>query len=170
MNATLFNTATESYQVSHIAYAGPVSEIPEDRRKNGHTHAFKMVGTRGTVYCNYRSEESAKKAHGLLLAMMSANKPAAFRHGFELVDPAKVVSLSRVIQFKEPQGELTHAFVVTIDTADEKNGRVWLRYRSEDSANKARRALFAAIHAANKQLAPEEEPAEGESEGDGLPF
>ena len=41
MNSALFNTPTESYQVSYIAHVGPVIEIPEEHPFH---EAFAAVG------------------------------------------------------------------------------------------------------------------------------
>jgi hypothetical protein len=71
---------------------------------------------------------------------------------------------------------MTHGFVVNLETAQGKNSQVWLTYKSEDHATKARKALYAIICAANRAdgEADEQAPA-AEAEpvlagGDKLPF
>lgn len=157
MNTAVFSTGNESYQVSHIIHAGPVTAIPEKiRKESGSTHSFKLVTPQTGVFCYYRSEEAAKNARGALGAMLRAAKPALFSSGHDLVDPARVISFGNVFAFKNPPDDgSTHAFVVTIDCSDERSRRVWLRYKSEEGAKKARRAMFAAVHAAGKASSPE---------------
>jgi hypothetical protein len=152
MNSAVFSTGNESYQVSQILHIGPVTEIPEKIRKdNGATHSFKLVTPQSGVYCYYRSEEAAMNARRALGAMVRATKPSLFGCGHYLVDPAGVISFSNVVALKNPStGGRTHAFVVTIDTTDERHRKVWLRYTSEDNAKKARRAMFAAVHEAGR--------------------
>ena len=65
-------------------------------------------------------------------------------------DPKSVVSFSRVFPLKAPQGEYTHVFTADVASIDGTHNRVWLRYTSEDNAEKGRKALFAAIHRANE--------------------
>jgi hypothetical protein len=164
MKSAIFSTATESYQVSQIAYAGPVTEIPQERRKGDSTHSFRLVTSAGAARCYFRSPESARKARGALTAMMSDLKPNAFKHGNELIDPRMIVSFGTVVELKLRDGEeMTHAFPVTVATREERGTRLWLRYRSEDNARKGRKAMYAILHAANGLASPVEEPAEGEA-------
>lgn len=164
MNSAIFRTATESYQVSQIAYVGPVGEIPEDRRKGESTHSFKVITSVNPVYCYYKSLDSAKNARGAVGAMFNEVKPYSFKHGYEIIDTKRVVSVSNVFALKKVQDDLTHAFCVILDSRNEKNNRIWLRYKSEDNAKKGRNALFASIHSVNNTTpAAEEEPAEGEA-------
>ncbi len=161
MSSAVFTTGSEAYQVANIVYAGPVGEIPAERRRNGSTHSFKLITTLGATFAYYKDVESARKARGALAGMLEAAGKTAFMHGNEFVDAKKVVSFGNVLQFKTPQDGMTHAFVITVQTADEKNREVWMRYKSEDHARKARKALWAVVHAANglsnpKQQEPEE--------------
>ncbi|MBD3321402.1 MAG: hypothetical protein GF350_09945 [Chitinivibrionales bacterium] len=149
MNSAIFTTASENYQVAQIAFAGPVTEIPEEKRKYSSTHYFKIVNHRGTSYCHFKSMESAKKARNALAAMLNTLKPNCYKYGSSAIDAKSVLSFSNVFSLKTPQNDLTHAFVVTIDTVDEKNSKVWLKFRSEENAWKAQKALFASIYAAN---------------------
>ena len=174
MNAAVFSTANESYQVSNINYAGPVAEIPPERRKGESTHSFKMITSMGPVFCHFTSDEAAKKAHGALAGMMERCKPSTYKHGFEVIDTRKIVSYSRVVPFKASQNGHTHAVIVSVESAaaDPKRSQVWLRYRSEENATKGRTALFAAIQAANRQVVPVEDegaPA-GQAVTEDLPF
>jgi hypothetical protein len=104
--------------------------------------------------------------------MLDAARPNAFKHGFEYLDPSRVISFSSVFQFKKPQGVYTHGFVVTLETANEKSQEVWFRYKSEDHAQKARKALWAVLHSVNGQSsAPAEKAAVAEQTvSAGLPF
>ncbi|MBD3315221.1 MAG: hypothetical protein GF344_05495 [Chitinivibrionales bacterium] len=149
MSSAVFSTGNESYQISKIIHVGSVTPIPEKIKKdNGCTHSFKLVTPQSAVYCYYRSEDTAKNARGALGAMLREAKPALFSSGYELVDPSRVISFGNVFAFKKPTADgNSHAFVVTIDTSDERHRKVWLRYKSEESAKKARRAMFAAVHA-----------------------
>jgi hypothetical protein len=157
MSSAVFTTGNEAYHVANIVYAGPVAEIPAERRRNGSTHSFKVTTTVGTNYCYYKDAEAARKARGALTGMLDAVKTTAFRHGNEFVDPKNVVSFGNVLQFKKPQDDLTHAFVITLQTADEKNRELWMRYKSEDHARKGRRALWAVVHAVNGLSKPKDD-------------
>jgi hypothetical protein len=160
MSSAVFTTGNEAYHVANIVYAGPVGEIPAERRRNGSTHSFKVLTTVGATFCYYKDAEAARKARGALTGMLETLKPNAFRHGNEYVDPQKVVSFGNVLQFKKPQDDLTHAFVITLQTADEKNREVWMRFKSEDHARKGRRALWAIVHAVNGLSKPKDDPDE----------
>ena len=149
MSSAIFSNGNQAYQVSKIIYAGPVSMIPEDRRRNGSTHSFKIITGLGSVFSYYKDEETARKARGMLAGMLESLKPAAFKHGYEFLDPAEVVSFGSVVQFKKPvQEEYTHGFVVSIETLQAKSQELWLRYKSEDHAQKGRKALWASVHGA----------------------
>ena len=105
---------------------------------------------------------------------MDSVKPNLFKSGYEALDPRSVITFGRAFQLKTPQGDHTHAFVVTVATVDEKSSEVWLTYKSEDHAEKARKALYAAIHN-NKDKTPEQlATATPENKGgkaaDGFPF
>lgn len=175
MSSAIFTCGNDAYQVSKIIYAGPVSSIPEDRRRNGSTHSFKIVTGLGAVFSYFKDEEMARKTRGALGAMLEAVKPESFKHGYnEFVDPKGIVSFSKVMQFKQPIDQYTHGFVVTIETADEKSREVWMRYKSEDHAQKGRKALWAAVHGANGMStkdAPASAPADAaRTNADTTPF
>jgi hypothetical protein len=110
-----------------------------------------MITTRKSVFSHYKSLENGIKARGFLVGMLEEAKPSMYKHGFELLDPAAVVSFGNVITLKTPQGEYTHAVCVTLDTAEEKYNKVWLRYKSEENAQKGRRALYAVLHSLKSQ-------------------
>jgi hypothetical protein len=177
LHTPIFNSAGESYQVANVSYVGPVREIPEEKRRGESTHSFRMYTPLGTVYCNYKSDETAKKSRSALAAMMGGCKPSLYKHGFELIDTQKIVSFSSVLQLKNAQNGHTHAIVVNVESGNTDNSQVWLRYRSEENAVKGRKALYAAIHAANRMLPGSEEQAPqvqtepvGEAVKEGLPF
>ncbi len=172
MSSAIFTNGTNAYQVARIIYAGSVAEIPENRRQNGSTHSFKITTGIGSVFCYYKDEDSAKKSRGALAGMLDAVRSNAFKHGFEYLDPSRVISFSSVFQFKKPQGVYTHGFVVTLETANEKSQEVWFRYKSEDNAQKARKALWATLHNVNGQHAApaEKAPAAEQAVSTGLPF
>lgn len=158
MSSAIFTNGNNAYQVANIMYAGSVSEIPENRRQNGSTHSFKMITGLGTVFSYYKNEELARKSRGALAAMLDAVKPKAFKHGWEFIDPSHIVCFSNVVQFKKPVGPYTHGLVLTMDTAEEKSQEIWLRYKSEDHAQKARKALWATVHSANGMSSQAEKP------------
>ncbi|MBN1127710.1 MAG: hypothetical protein JXA71_01910 [Chitinispirillaceae bacterium] len=175
MSSALFTCGNEAYQVSKIIYAGPVSVIPEDRRRNGSTHSFKIVTGLGAVFSYHKDEETARKSRGALAAMLDSLKPKAFKHRYdEFVDPRGIVSFSNVVQFKQPIEQYTHGFVVTMETAAEKNREIWFRYKSEDHAQKGRKALWATVHGANGmsngQKAAEAPATSGQTNADATPF
>ena len=150
MNSAVFNTNKQSYQVTNIMYAGPVEEIPEERRKTPNTHSFRLVTSLGAGYCYFRNFETATNARKALGGMLMSLKPYVFRSANQLIDPRRVVSFSHVFELKQAREDgKTHGFVVVIESADEKARKIWLTFQSEDHARKAQRALFAAIHSAN---------------------
>jgi hypothetical protein len=158
MSSAIFTNGNNAYQVANIMYAGSVSEIPENRRQNGSTHSFKIITGLGTIFSYYKNEELARKSRGALAAMLDTVKPKAFKHGWEFVDPSRIVCFSNVVQFKKPVGPYTHGLVLTIDTAEEKSQEIWLRYKSEDHAQKARKALWATVHSVNGMSSQAEKP------------
>ncbi len=156
MKSAIFSSGYEAYQVANVIYAGPVSEIPEEKRRNDSTHSFKMITPLGAVRCYYRNYDSAVKARSALGAMMMSMKPYLFRHGYQLIDPHRIVSFRRVVQLRTPQRDYTHAVIVSLETVDSGNNEVWLRYKSEENASKGRRALYAATYALNQTVSPEQ--------------
>jgi hypothetical protein len=170
MSSAIFTSGGEAYQVANIVYAGPVAEIPEDRRRNGSTHSFKMVTVTGTSFSYYKDVETARKARGALGAMLDTLKPKAFRHGNEFLDPSRVVSFSNVVAFKNPVESCTHGFVVSVETCEEKNRELWLRYKSEDHARKGRKALWACVHSANGMSNSDAKVEEPAPVADSMPF
>lgn len=174
MGSAVFSNGSNAYQVSKILYAGSVSEIPESRRQNENTHSFKITTGLGTVFFYYKDEETARKSRGMLGGMLDAARPNAFKHGFEYLDPLAVVAFSGVLQFKKPVGPYTHGFVVRMDTVDEKSREVWLRYKSDDHAQKGRKALWASLHNVNgvrSSAAADKTPVTAQAaSNNGLPF
>lgn len=148
MRSAIFTSGNQAYQVSNVVYAGPVHAIPEDRRRNDCTHSFKIVTTLGATFSYYKNEESARKSRNMLGAMLDSLKPNAYKHGAEFIDPLHIVSFGSVVQFKKAQGEYTHGFAIIVDTVQEKSQELWLRYKSDDYTQKARKALWAVIHTA----------------------
>ena len=176
MNSLVFSTNYEAYNVEKVVYVGPILEIPEDRRKNGYTHYFKIITSVGPEYCQYDSQENARKARGALAMKIDQCKKTLFKHGLEVIDPKKVVAFSSVFALKTPQGEKTHAFTVIVETSDDKSAKVWLTYKSQDFAEKGRKALYAVVHAAydsvrpNSEKSPQEQPVAVAAETATLPF
>jgi hypothetical protein len=171
MSSVIFSNGNTAYQVANIIYAGSVSEVPENLRQNGSTHSFKIITGLGAFFSYYKNEENAKKSRGVLSGMLDTIKPAAFKHGLEFLDPARVVSFGNVVQFKKPVGLYTHGFVVAVETAEEKSQEVWFRYKSEDHAQKGRKALWATVHSVcGMSKAPGNAPATEKPAANGLPF
>ena len=170
MSSAIFSNGSDAYQVGKIVYAGPVAKIPEERRRNGSTHSFKIITSLGTVFSYFKDEEMARKSRGMLGSMLDELKPNAFRYGIEYLDPSHVVSFSKVVQFKKPVGEFTHGFKITVDAAQENSREVWFRYKSEDHAQKGRKALWASVHAANGMHKPAEQPKVAQPVSDKTPF
>jgi hypothetical protein len=138
-------------------FVGAVEEVPVEIRKGERTHSFKIVTTVGSSFCYYKSEETARKAHGALYGMLKSANPNIYPHRMELLDAARVVSIGDVVALKNPKGDLTHALIVSVETTDPRNAKVWLKYKSEDNARKARRALYAVVSAATGgEKAPEQ--------------
>jgi len=171
MSSAIFTSGNEAYQVSNIVYAGPVEEIPEEHRRNGSTHSFKIITGLGASFSYYKDAESARKARGILGSMLDTLKPNAFKRGNVFIDPSRIVSFSSTLQFKKPVGEYTHGVVVSIQCSDEKNREVWLRYKSEDHAEKGRKALWAVVHSVNgMSKASAAKPVETTVTAEAVPF
>lgn len=145
MQETIFSNGNESYQVAHIIHVSRIWEIPEEKRRFDRSHCFKLVTTLGPAFCSYKSFETARKVRGKLYAMLTAAKPEMFSHGNDLIDPNAIVSIGDVLELKNPQGENTHAIIVTIKTNDARHSKVWLRYKSEENAKKGKRILWAVV-------------------------
>jgi hypothetical protein len=148
MSTVIFAAGNRSYNISQVVYAGPVLPIPEDLSKSECTHSFKLITACGASYCYFKSEEAATNARRALGAMLLAKKPYLFKRGSELLDPRAVVSFSHVIELKKPIDDSTHAFVISLRTADTDHGKAWMRFTSEEDARKAMRGLYASLHAA----------------------
>jgi len=168
MRSAIFTSGNQAYQVSKIIYAGYVQAIPEDRRRNDCTHSFKIVTVNGAAFSYYKNEESARKSRNMLGAMLDELKPNAYKNAGEFIDAQHIVSFGSVVQFKKAQGEYTHGFPVTIDTVQEKSQELWLRYKSEDHAQKGRKAMWAVIYGANGMS--KTEPAAAPAETQKVPF
>jgi hypothetical protein len=147
MKNTIFNTSAGSFPVSHIVYASGVWEIPEDKRRSDRTHGFKIVTSTESASCYFRSFDAAVSARNALGAMIAHANPHAFRHGHEVVDARRIVSIGDTVKLKTPQGESTHAVILGLDTHDERSGKLWLKFKSEEAARKVRRMLFAVVAA-----------------------
>jgi hypothetical protein len=171
MSSVVFKAGNETFHVPQVIYAGPVGQIPKDHRRNGSTHLFKMVTSVGATNCCYDSEETARKARSYLGHLLEAVKPNVIRHCNEVVDPRSIISFGEVVKFKQPQNGHTHAVVITLNTTDEKSCKVFFTYKSEDNAEKGRKALYAIIHAANGMVGEKEKPAvESTTASPNLPF
>jgi hypothetical protein len=170
MNSAIFTSGNQAYQVSRIIYAGSVQSIPEANRRNDCTHSFKIITVNGAVFSYYKNEEAARKSRNMLGAMLDALKPNAFKHGYDFLDPLHIVSFGSVVQFKKAQGEYTHGFAVMTDTVQEKSQEVWFRYKSEDHAQKGRKALWAVIYSANGLSKTREPAVAAQPEAQNLPF
>lgn len=161
MSSTIFSNAFDSYNVEHIIFAGAVQEIPEEMRKNESTHSFRIITRLGPVYCYFKGVDAARKARGMLETMMDSKKPHIFRCGPETLDAASVISYGRVVKLKNNEDGKTHAFTVTLNSANEKCNQVWLTYKTEESAKKARAVLWSIIESSNgkiPQYSPDEKP------------
>jgi len=170
MRSAIFTSGNQAYQVSKIIFAGSVHTIPEERRRNDCTHSFKLITVNGATFSYYKNEEAARKSRNMLGAMLDSLKPDAFKHGSEFLDPLHVVSFGSVVQFKKAQGEYTHGFAITVDTIQEKNQEVWFTYKSDDHAQKGRKALWAIIYSANGISRTTEPAVAAQPETQNVPF
>lgn len=145
MNTAVFSTSFDNYNVMHIIFAGAVQEIAEEKRKNDMSHFFRIITRQGTAFCYFKGIESARKARAILETMMESVKPHLFRSGFDLIDAESVISYGRVVKLKNSDDGKTHAFTVTLDTVNEKSSQIWLPFKTEESAKKARAVLWSII-------------------------
>jgi hypothetical protein len=151
----IFSTSGESYQISHIIFVGAVHEIPQDKKKSDNTHSFRLVTSQGSAFCYFKSIETARKARFVLESMIESVKSNLFKNCGETLDIAGVVSFGRIVQLKNVEHDMTHAFIVTINSVNEKYNQLWFRYKSEETARHARNALWAKIESINRIPLPE---------------
>ena len=145
MQNTIFSTAADSFMVSHIIHAGPVGELNQQNRKSDNTHFFKLTTTRGSAYCHFKSEEAARRSRGVLGAMLGTVKPHLFRSKGDSIDIASIVSFGRVVDLKKDSEESLYGFPVIVASMTEKNATIWLTFKTEESAQNVRKALYAAV-------------------------
>ncbi len=141
----LFTTLNETIQVNHILYAGPVYDIPEANRKNNHTHSIKIITRTGAIWSYFDNADAANKARGALAVMMDQVKKVVFKSHGEAVDPREIISNSHICEIKSSTGKPSFGFVVTINCMDEKHRKLWFVYSSTETAEKARKALYACM-------------------------
>ena len=165
MQNIIFSTASDSFLVKHVIHAGPVAEIPEKSRKGDNTHYFRMITTRGAVFCHFKSVETARRSRGVLGAMLGTVKPHLFRSKGDSIDIASIVSFGRVIQFKNYEEGDQYGFPVHVATVSDKSATIWLTYNTEESTKNVRKALYAAIMAFyNPSATTTQEPLESEED------
>jgi hypothetical protein len=141
----LFTAHNETIQVNQILYAGSVFEIPVANRKNDNTHSIKIITRAGAVWCNYNNAEIANKARAALAVMMDQVKKVVFKSQGEVVDPKEIISYSNVCEIKSSSGKSSYGFVITIDCLDDKHRKLWFVYSSTETAEKARKSLYACM-------------------------
>jgi len=145
MQNTIFSTSSDSFLVSHIIHAGPVGELNQQSRKSENTHYFKLTTTRGSAYCHFRSEETARRSRGVLGAMLGTVKPHLFRSKGDSIDISSIVSFGRVVDLKKDSDGDLYGFPVVVATMTEKNATLWLTFQAEESAQNVRKALYASV-------------------------
>jgi hypothetical protein len=141
----LFTALNETIQINQILYAGPVYEIPVANRKNDHTHSIKIITRAGAVWCFFNNADVANKARAALAVMMDQVKKVVFKSQGEVVDPKDIISYSHVCEIKSSSGKSSFGFVVNIDCLDEKHRKLWFVYSSSETAEKARKSLYACM-------------------------
>ena len=145
MQNTIFSTSSDCFLVSHILHAGPVGELNQQNRKSENTHYFKITTTRGSAYCHFRSEETARRSRGVLGAMLGTVKPHLFRSKGDSIDVSGIVSFGRVVDLKKESEDELYGFPVVVASMTEKNATIWLTFQAEESAQNVRKALYAAV-------------------------
>jgi hypothetical protein len=126
-------------------YAGPVYEIPVANRKNNHTHSIKIITRAGAAWCYFDNADAATKARAALAVMMDQVKKVVFKSQGEVVDPKEIISYSNICEIKSTTGKSSFGFVVTIDCMEEKHCKLWFVYNSTETAEKARKSLYACM-------------------------
>jgi hypothetical protein len=147
MQSTIFSTASDSFPISHVIHAGPVTAYPQEKRKSDHTHYFRLTTVHGPAFCHFKNEEAARRARGLLGAMLGTMKPHLFRSKGDCIDVASIVSFGRPVKLKSDGEEERYGLPVNIAATSDKNKTIWLTFQTEDSAKNVRRALFASVMA-----------------------
>jgi hypothetical protein len=143
MNAAIFSTTFDSYNIMHIIYAGAVQEIPKEKRKNAMSHFFRILTRQGAAFCYFKGGETARKARILLETMMESAKPnQLFRFGSEIVDVESIISYGRIFRLRDSEDGKSYAFTVILNTMSERNNQLSFSFNSEESAKKARAVLW----------------------------
>jgi hypothetical protein len=145
MQNAIFSSSTESFMVNHVLHAGSIAEIPKDKQKNGTTHYFKLTTTRGAAFCRFRSEDAARRSRGMLGMMLGHLKPHLFKAQGECIDISGIVSVGKVVEFRNGGENDRFGLPVTLATIDEKSTTIWFVFKTEESGQNIRRALWANI-------------------------
>lgn len=146
MQNTIFSSASESFLVAHVIHAGAVTELPEEKQKNGYSHYFRITTVRGSAFCRFKTEEAARKSRGLLGAMLGTVKPHLFRCKGDSMDLASIVSFGRIVELKHSTTESEQfGLPIRMNAADEKSCTIWLTFKTEESGQNVRKALWAAL-------------------------
>jgi len=146
MQHTIFSSSSDSFIVEHILHAGAVVAVHEDKQKNGFTHYFKITTMRGSAFCNFKNEESARKSRGLLGAMLGTVKPHVFRCKGDSIDLASVVSFGRIVELKSENDEgCRYGLPIKLLAHGEMGSTLWLTFKTQESGQNVRKALWAAL-------------------------
>ncbi|MBN1576881.1 MAG: hypothetical protein JW913_10030 [Chitinispirillaceae bacterium] len=147
MQNVIFSTASDSIIVAHVIHAGPVTAYTPQNRKSENTHYFRLTTTHGAAFCHFKNEDSARKARGLLGAMLGTVKPHQFRSKGDSIDITSIVSFGRPVKLKKEENEENEKYglPVNVVTMNEKSATVWLTFQTEESARNVRKALYAAV-------------------------
>lgn len=168
MQNAIFSTPSDSFLLSHVVHAGPIVELPAEKQKKENTHYFRITTARGAAYCHFKSAESAKRARSVIGTMLETAKTHVFRSRGDIIDITSIVSFSRVVHLKNSTDSDPFAFVVSVDSVNDKNSSIWLTFKSEESAQNARKALYATIQSCYPPLqettSHNEKPSEVEAE------
>lgn len=145
MQSTIYSSASESFLVAHIIHAGPVLEIAPEKQKNGNTHYFRLTTGQCPAYCKFKSEEAARRARGVLGAMLGTVKPHLFRSRGDSIDLSSIISFGKVVEFKNSTNDDCFGFPVTLSVIEERGKTIWITAKTEDSGINIRKALWAAL-------------------------
>jgi len=81
--------------------------------------------------------------------MLDTIKPTSFKYGWEFVDPSRIVCSAMSFSLKSLLARIRTGLYLLWKLQKKKARKFGSRYKSEDHAQKARKALWATVHSVN---------------------
>ena len=124
MNAAIFSTTFDSYNIMHIIYAGAVQRFQKKKEKCD-VPFLSDFDQAGCGLLLFQRRRDARKARILLETMMESAKPnQLFRFGSEIVDVESIISYGRIFRLRDSEDGKSYAFTVILNTMSERNNQL----------------------------------------------